>query len=73
VDTASLALSGFGGLCKKPPNDLFHLVWLDTLSENATPRTGVRHALSFEMEELTQFTCSQFGPMSHASAAILSG
>src|SRR5947209_5788928 len=29
------------------------------------------HALSFEMEELTQFMPAQFGPMSHPTTAIL--
>jgi len=73
VDTAPLALSCSGGLCKKPANDLFHLVRLHAMSQNPAPRTVMRHALAFEMEELAQFMGAEFGPMSHSTASILPG
>jgi hypothetical protein len=56
---------------KELTDDLFHLSWLHTMPQNSTPRTVVRHLLSFEMKELTQLLGSQPGPMSHAATAIL--
>ncbi len=51
---------------------LFHFVRIHALAENPTPGTVVRHPRSLEMEELAQFLCAEFSPMSHATTTILS-
>src|SRR2546426_4517540 len=42
------------------------------MPQDSAPGAIVWHFLSLEMEELTQFTVTQFRPMSHATTAILS-
>src|SRR2546428_7517564 len=71
LDPASLRLGI--ALCshKKLTEEVFHLRWLHRMTQDPAPGTVVRHLLSLQMEELTQFTTAQFRPMGHASAAIL--
>src|SRR5947209_19253112 len=71
VNTASLTLSGSGGLSKKVPNDLFDFAGLHPMAENSAPRTVMGHALSFDVEEVTQFVAAQLSPMSHRATTIL--
>src|SRR5258708_23581686 len=69
LDASPFRTRRFERVSKKRSHALLYLVWLDSMSQNSTPRAGVWHARSFEMEQFTQFTCSQFGPVSHATAA----
>lgn len=71
VHTSSLVMRSSERLCKKRPHALFHLLRISPMAQNPTPGAVMRHALSFEMEELTQFLGAQFGPMSHSTTAIL--
>jgi len=41
------------------------------MAQDPAPGTIVRHFLSLEMEQVTQFTAPQFRPMGHATTAIL--
>jgi len=41
------------------------------MAQYPAPGTVMRHALAFEMEELTQFTGAQLGPMTHPTTTIL--
>ena len=71
LDAASLRLGV--ALCghKKLTDELFHLRWLHCVTQDPAPGTVVRHPLSLQMEELTQFTTSQFRPIGHATEAHL--
>src|SRR2546425_3344308 len=71
LDTPPFGMSHSGGLCKKLPHDLFHLLRFYAMTQHAAPRAVMWHALAFELEYLTEFLCSQFGPMGHPTAAIL--
>jgi hypothetical protein len=71
LDAASLRLGIAVGRHKKLTDALFHLCWLYRMTQHPAPGTVMRHPLSLQMQELTQFTTAQFGPMSHATAALL--
>ncbi|GAC1583575.1 MAG: hypothetical protein NVS4B1_23090 [Ktedonobacteraceae bacterium] len=72
LKAAWFLLNWFAGLDKKPANDLHHHARIYPLSPYPAPRTGMRHALSSEKEELTQVLGAQLGAMGHATTAILS-
>src|SRR2546423_2166128 len=71
MQAASLGLRPLGCLEKELTEHLLHFCWLNRITQDPAPRTVVWHSLSLEVEELTQFMGTQFGPVSHRTTAIL--
>src|SRR5713101_3367310 len=71
LQAASLALRPPDCPEKKLTEHVLHLCWLNRMTQDPAPGTVVRHALSLEVEESTQFMGAQFGPVCHRTTTIL--